>query len=138
MKSCLKCGKQFIEKRDTAKFCSVSCRVIWNRNPKNKKDKPLSDSQQMKVMYNALMEKIDKLVMLPVFVPPVEQNTKFNGFIQQIEEKPKKIHLKRTPAHWVELRRECENADDYQKWLEDLESNPYLTHLEKKQIKATT
>ena len=51
-------------------------------------------------------------------------------------EKPK-IALKRTPAHWVELRRECENADDYAKWLEKLEADPFLTAREKKEIKAT-
>ncbi len=47
------------------------------------------------------------------------------------------IALKRTPAHWVELRRECGDADEYAKWLEDLENDPYLTSREKRDIKAT-
>lgn len=49
----------------------------------------------------------------------------------------KKIAIKRTPAHWVELRRACEGVDDYAKWLEDLESDTFLTTREKSQIKAT-
>jgi len=48
-----------------------------------------------------------------------------------------KMAIKRTPAHWVELRRECENADDYAKWLENLENDTFLTAREKKEIKAT-
>lgn len=51
-------------------------------------------------------------------------------------EKPK-IAIKRTPAHWVELRRECENADDYASWLEKLEADQFLTAREKREIKAT-
>lgn len=54
----------------------------------------------------------------------------------QTEEKPK-IKIRRTPANWVELRRECENANDYNKWLNDLENDPHLTIREKNQIKAT-
>jgi hypothetical protein len=51
-------------------------------------------------------------------------------------EKPK-IALKRTPAHWVELRRECSDADEYAQWLQNLENDPHLTAREKKEIKAT-
>lgn len=55
---------------------------------------------------------------------------------QLIFSKPK-IALKRTPAHWVELRRECADADEYAQWLDNLENDPYLTAKEKKEIKAT-
>ena len=51
-------------------------------------------------------------------------------------QKPK-IALKRTPAHWVELRRECADADEYAQWLQNLEDDPYLTVREKKEVKAT-
>jgi hypothetical protein len=51
-------------------------------------------------------------------------------------QKPK-IALKRTPAHWVELRRECADADEYAQWLQNLEDDPYLTAREKREVKAT-
>lgn len=64
-------------------------------------------------------------------VPPVPTDDKPLKF-----EKPK-IAIKRTPAHWVELRRDCQNADDYAKWLEDLENDKFLTPREVREIKAT-
>ena len=51
-------------------------------------------------------------------------------------QKPK-IALKRTPAHWVELRRECADADEYAQWLQNLEDDQYLTAREKREVKAT-
>lgn len=136
MRECLKCKADISARHEKAKFCSDSCRVMWNRNPKNKKEKGLTELQQMRVMYNALMEKIEQLSFPPIYAPVVEQKTTFNGFIPSEEEKPR-LSLKRTPAHWVELRRDCQTADDYAKWLEDLENDTFLTAREKSQIKQT-
>ena len=56
MKECLNCNNSFESKRESAKYCSDKCRVQWNRkNPK--KEKGLTELQQMKVMYNSLIEK---------------------------------------------------------------------------------
>lgn len=136
MKDCLNCKKQYEAKRENSKFCSANCRVMWNRKNVNKKEKGLTELQQMKVMYNALMEKIERIAMPPISIPNFEQKANFEGVIPHLIEKPK-MSLKRTPAHWVELRRECENADDYAKWLEDLENDTFLTAREKAQIKQT-
>ena len=141
MKNCLQCKKDFESKREAGKFCSTSCRVMWNRKNGKKGEKGLTELQQMKVMYNSLMEKIDKISLpqMPLsemMAPLTEKNAAFKGIIPQIEQKPK-IDIKRTPAHWVELRRECETADDYAKWLEDLENDTFLTTREKSQIKQT-
>ncbi len=59
------------------------------------------------------------------------------AFNEPIELHKSKVTLKRNPAHWVELRRECSDADEYAQWLENLENDPYLTTREKKDIKAT-
>lgn len=48
----------------------------------------------------------------------------------------KKIAIRRNPAQWVELRRECETAEDYAKWLEDLENSDLSTR-DKNLIKQT-
>lgn len=135
MKECLNCNKNFKEKKDSAKYCSDKCRVQWNRkNPK--KEKGLSELQQMKVLYNALMLKIDNLALPTVSLPINDFKQGFIGVVPQIEVKPKTA-IKRTPAHWIELRRECQDADDFAKWLEDLENDQFLTIREKSQIKQT-
>lgn len=143
MKECLNCNNLFEKKRESAKYCSDKCRVQWNRkNPK--KEKGLTELQQMKVMYSTLIEKIETLSILKTeYITPKtdkENETFFNmgnkdSFITINE--VKKIAIKRSPANWVELRRECQDADEYSKWLEDLENDIHLTTLEKKQIKAT-
>lgn len=58
MKQCLQCEKQFDAKRDAAKFCSVNCRVKWNRkNGKKSEIKPL----QMQVLYNQILDAVNKI-----------------------------------------------------------------------------
>jgi hypothetical protein len=132
MKECLNCNKEFEPKRESGKYCSDNCRVQWNRkNPKQ--EKGLTELQQMKVMYNTLIEKIDKLNLSSVYLPVNESKQSFDTTLP----KNKKIMLKRTPMQWVELRRDCQNSDDYNKWIVDLDNDTHLTQLEKKQIKAT-
>lgn len=150
MKNCLQCKKDFESKREAGKFCSTSCRVMWNRKNGKKGEKGLTELQQMKVMYNSLMEKIDKISLpqMPLsemMAPLTEKNAAFKGILPHENGTPQaisnttkqKLDIKRTPAHWVELRRECETADDYAKWLEDLENDTFLTTREKAQIKQT-
>lgn len=48
-----------------------------------------------------------------------------------------KLAINRTPALWLELRRDCQTADDFSSWLEDLENDTFLTSAEKKQVKIT-
>lgn len=123
---------------------------MWNRKNGKKREKGLTELQQMKVMYNSLMEKIDKISLpqIPlseVCTPLTETNAEFKGILPHQNGVPTAIShtskqnlaIKRTPAHWVELRRECETADDYAKWLEDLDNDIYLTSREKAQIKQT-
>lgn len=65
MKECLHCKKQFQEKKDTAKYCSDSCRVMFNRNkPKVKKE--VITELKMEVLYNAMLDLVSKVN----FVPP--------------------------------------------------------------------
>jgi hypothetical protein len=144
MKECLKCKADISERHEKAKFCSNSCRVMWNR-----KNKGIVKSVQISVLHNEAMEalaemkKIQSQISFDLLMfgqarkdgkPLVEgitPDTKFSV------EPVKRMALKRTPAHWVELRRDCQTADDYAKWLEDLEADTFLTIREKAQIKQT-
>lgn len=137
MRECLKCKKDISDKHEKAKFCSTSCRVMWNRNPANKKQKGLTELQQVKVLCTAIMDRIDKMPIGGIAPQAAGQALLPNTIVPITQEQPK-MRLKRTPAHWVELRRDCDDADSYAKWLDDLENDPYLTSLEKSQIKQTT
>lgn len=58
MKKCLWCDKEFESKKDTAKFCSTSHRVMYNRKH-GKRDQvtPL----QLQVLYNSLLTAINQI-----------------------------------------------------------------------------
>ena len=83
MKGCLHCKKEFEAKKETAKFCSTSCRVMWNRKNGNK-TKDAIQPFQMQVLYNSMMDLIDKTIEkfgeIPEFEIPVGlQPSKKNG-----------------------------------------------------------
>ena len=56
MKKCLYCEKDFQEKRDVAKFCSTSHRVMWNRRNSSGKNKSLS------TVVSELQKKVDSIL----------------------------------------------------------------------------
>lgn len=144
-KKCLHCKKDFKATKDTRLYCSTSCRVMYGRKNKGSK-KPVKFIEQANNLILAdLVEKVDRLLGKEIIYAPVTPNSFDGGRITDLRYaeppqwvEPKKQPLKRTPAHWVELRRDCETADDYAKWLEDLENDTFLTTREKSQIKQTT
>jgi hypothetical protein len=134
MKECLNCQKDISKRRGTAKYCSDNCRVAWNRkNEKSQKGvTPKIDAQEV-------------LGQMKAFLDSIAANSSHNnleGFKSPENapneiEKPKRIAIKRSPAAWVELKRDCADADEYEKWLEDLDNDPYLNSKEKLLIKNT-
>lgn len=59
MKECLHCKKEFKNTKESAKFCSTSCRVMWNRKNGNKTKKALQPLE-LQVLYNSLLDAIEK------------------------------------------------------------------------------
>lgn len=54
MKNCLNCNKEYENKRAASKFCSVSCRVLYNRkNPKTPKINPM---EQMASLHQEMLD----------------------------------------------------------------------------------
>jgi hypothetical protein len=143
-KKCLYCKKDFKAKKETGLYCSTSCRVMYSRKNKGFKKPVKFTEQSNNSILVDLVEKVDRLLGKEIAYAPITTNS-FDGIkMSKITEdehtmwqEPKKQPLKRTPAHWVELRRDCETADDYAKWLEDLENDTFLTTREKSQIKQT-
>lgn len=140
MKECLSCKSEYEPKREASKFCSDKCRVKYHRkNGKKNEVKPV----QVQALFNSMMDMLEKMDTKLTYAPvtPNSYDGAKNRMVTHDEPvmwtEPKKIPLKRTPAHWVELRRDCENADDYAKWLEDLENDQFLSTREKALIKQT-
>jgi len=62
MKECLHCKGQFEEKRESAKFCSTSCRVMFNRKNKGKSKLVFKSPSEVMDKLAALDLKIDKIL----------------------------------------------------------------------------
>lgn len=146
---CLNCGKITVIERKSKKFCSGKCRAEYSRKNSNKK-KDVVTKFELQTLYNEFKSAIQEFAgkvnygvvptVLDAPIPTIvnDEPLSFNKLKEGIMQEPKRVPLKRTPAHWVELRRDCENADDYAKWIQDLDNDPYLNSREKAQIKATT
>lgn len=67
---CLKCKKEYDSKRNSSKFCSTSCRVMWNRKNGNKKPKDEVTKFQLQVLYNSIKEMVDKISVVGLLAQP--------------------------------------------------------------------
>lgn len=133
MKNCEQCGNEFKNKRESARFCSDSCRVKWNRkNPKKDAIKPF----QMQVLYNEMVELISemkvKLQEQPiVFDSPPKPTNYFNDEPKQWAEPKKEFKIKRTFENYQQLRIDCENEDEWLKLKEDILNVDHLSQKQK-------
>lgn len=137
-KKCLKCGKDFEVKRDSAKFCSTSCRVMWNRkNPSVQKKKA---ELRMDVIYNSILELIEThKADLPKDFRDVTNIgiLKSNGNVEPMF--PIKQEVRKSPAEWVMEKREIPDGDtdSYKEWFNRLEACTYLNTKQKSEIKIS-
>ena len=129
MKLCLYCGKEFKEKKDTAKFCSVSHRVMWNRKNKSK-PKGLSAEQKMNIVYNNVLKLLSSAALIPVPNSPTLAGDAHPSFTSKKEE-PKKILIKRTYANYQELRLDCSTAEEWQELKNEIINADSLSKQEK-------
>jgi hypothetical protein len=126
MKNCLKCNKEFEPKKNTAKFCSTSCRVMYNRKHSKQSVTPV----QMQVLYNSMLELIEKAKsepMQPYFGVVTKDEVKWGETIKE----PVKIKLKRSFATLQALINECQSMEDYLPLREEIEAAEHLTDKEK-------
>jgi len=83
MKECLWCKKEFQEKKPTAKYCSTSCRVMFNHKRGKMKDKVRDDVlvNLMAEMQKKLIAQIENSAFPPMAYP--QDGTK--GIISAVE-----------------------------------------------------
>jgi hypothetical protein len=116
MKECLNCQNEFTAKRAAAKFCSVNCRVAYNRKqPQKNKISKL----QMGAMYNSMMEAIAKMGQVSSQpkevwnVPPSTPST-YHSF-----------------EYYQKARLECETEDDWMILKDKIQCDQYLSSRQK-------
>lgn len=135
MKECLKCGKEFQEKKETAKFCSTSCRVMFNRK-KEKKD--VAKNVQAKVILNQVVEAMDDLRNL---IKSANINTSISTPYDAPKYKPifdEPLQYKKSVGHQVTFQELLNGmsglqfSDDKEDYAEKIRK---ATHLSEKQIK---
>ncbi len=87
IKVCLKCGKDFISKRDRGIFCSDKCRVSYNRN-KIITTEPVSDPnddpitlEQMQVLHDAVLGLVNKIYLVAPVTPSSFDGSKVKSFV---------------------------------------------------------
>jgi len=145
---CRHCDKEFEAKRGTAKFCSTSCRVMYNR--KNKKPK-ISEAVIENEIFGALeeMKELRKQIAsdLLLFGQPRTDGKPLTGFkhdtpfsvspvdeplsFAKIEQSLTKPKIKRSFENYQELINECETMDQYRPIKEEIEAAEHLTSKQK-------
>lgn len=130
MKSCEKCGKAFNPKKDTAKYCSDSCRVMACRN---RQKKGAVTTSQLQVVYNAILDLLaSSRVELPTNLVSGKSDSLLhsNGSVT-----PFTMTRQKTVEEWIAAKREIPDNDEYQRWLSELEADQYLSSKQKSLIK---
>jgi hypothetical protein len=144
-KKCLYCGDDYTAKKDNSKFCSVSCRVMWNRKPENKKpQKGLSEIGKLKVVVDAIWDKVEKMGSVPsqkiaqepVF-SPVTAKSSGAGYLGQQQS----VYVQQAPSKSFEQyrtqKREIELPEDWEKLKVEIENDPYLSSKQKTLLTTT-
>jgi predicted nucleic acid-binding Zn ribbon protein len=129
-KKCLKCEKVYQPKKTTSKFCSDSCRVMWNRG-KEKKQKDVSNQ----VLINTILEKLSKVD----FIPIPENGYDGKRFVGNSDEQSKYAAVaeeKTFQQHTIELS-DLETEYEYKKKAAEIENAANLNRKQKDQLLAS-
>jgi len=127
MKECLHCKKQYEPKRAHSKFCSTSCRVMYNRNhPKETVSK-----FQMQVLYNNILAAVDSInakngqpeAFVGVFKPETSQSGN-SGLIENEAKEPTFKELMNGMAN-------IHFADDKNDYALKIQTNKSITEKER-------
>lgn len=122
---CLNCKKEITAERESKKYCSDKCRVMWNR----KKPKGVSSD---KISILALCNQLMGMLATVKFIP-------LQDSASDLAERPfttlsKKIKIRRSVQSWLDWKRDIQDEEEYDKFKEEINDADYLTQKEKKYI----
>jgi len=123
VKTCLKCGIDYQPIKETRKFCSTSCRVMWYR-----KNKP----QQVEkiLLKDLILSLIDKLDSINFITQP----SNYDVLKTEIPQKPlptKKVVIIRSYENFLHLKKSCETAEDWVGISHEIRESDNLTEKQK-------
>lgn len=132
MKVCLNCQELYENKREASKFCSTSCRVMYNR--KHPKPKETITVGQMQNIYNSILEVVGKINQRNELPQPVAAAIQAAPF-QANKPVPQVVVQAVMRSYWAEKL--DLTPDDYPDWLKRLYADPRLSSKQKDLIKNT-
>jgi hypothetical protein len=125
---CQKCGKEFTPKKETAKFCSVSCRVGYHK--KHGKKNTLNPVQ-VQVLYNTIMEKLGAIQFSPATAKSYDGSKLDLKGVDEAGMFPKQSVQPRTFTWYMQAKNECEHEDEWRKLERQIQADPLLSTKQK-------
>jgi len=126
MIKCLNCEKEFEPKRETAKYCSVNCRVRYNQ--KNGKKNAVSKFQ-MQALYNEVLSMVRDLSKPTNEIKPFEQ-PKTNYSINTAPLNLTQPQAGKSFEQFKAEKQECESEESWEKLKQEILSS-WLTKKQK-------
>ncbi len=127
MRECLKCKKDITGKHESAKFCSTSCRVMYNRKF-GKKD--TVSKVQVQVLYNQ---------MLAMFENMQNSQPQFKGISEKENGTPtatshttkQVLGIEKTFQQLMNLIPDLQYEDEFRRFVAEVEANTMITRKQK-------
>ena len=134
MKQCLQCEKEFDGKRDSAKFCTVNCRVKWNRKNGKKSDiKPI----QMQVLYNQILDAVGRIGSQNGLPPPVGAVMPLKSNFSTIVVAEPKVNLQKSFDWYRVAKKEIELPEDWEQMKLEIMASTILSDKQKNLLLTT-
>lgn len=129
MKECLHCKKEFEEKKDTAKYCSTSCRVMFNRN-KPKPKKMFTSESKLEVLCNTVMDMLSNVKFQPAPQSSFDGGNTNPLLVDESVMFPIKQKIRRSYENYRQLKLDCESIEAWSELKAEILSSD-LTQKEK-------
>lgn len=140
IKKCLKCNENFEAKKDTAKYCSDSCRVMFNRNNPNKQRVlPVDPTIQAQVIYNSVLEMLGKINcgLMPTNLDAPRVLDLRNDEPPQFEAPKQTIFRSQDYFTKQIMSGVCEDAEGHRDFIQELNDSDLPNHI-KQQLAAAS
>lgn len=132
-KKCIKCGKRFKAVKDTAKYCSVNCRVLWYQASRGKKRVAEESRATAQVLYNLAIEALAEVKAIAASksqISPIQPPQTF----QQPDTPENTVAPKnalKSFEQWRAEKRECESEETWDRVKEGILAAPNLSPKQK-------
>jgi hypothetical protein len=134
------CNNEIVNKTGRRKFCSDSCKMKHFRKHGKKNVATKFDVQ---VLLNEIKSVVQDFAgkvnygVVPTILDAPRVTDLIRDELPQYSE-PTPMQKPKSVVKYIQERLECENAEDYDNWLSNLENDPYLSKRDKQSAKTGT